>query len=118
MCVREICESFDEIKFHTNVKLEDIINTPDDSDIGYSIEFDLKNTDNIKEKTNQFPFAPVNKKIIPDNFSDYMKTIKPDTYTQFKKLICDWSDKKNCLIQNRMLKFYVKPGMIIDNFMR
>ena len=85
---------YDEIKFDRIVILEDILNTPDDCDIGYFIEVDLKYTDNIKQKTKLFPFAPVNKKIKPDNFSDYMKTIKPNTYTQIKKLICDWSDKK------------------------
>ena len=31
---------FDEFKFHKNVKLEDILNTPDDNDIGYFIEVD------------------------------------------------------------------------------
>ena len=77
---------FDEIKFDQNVKLEDFLNTPDDSGIGYFIEVDLKYPDNIKHKTKNFPFAPVNKKINPDNFNDYMKTIKPDTYTQTKKL--------------------------------
>ena len=41
---------YDEIKFDTNVKLEDILNTPDDSDIGYFIEVDLNYPDNIKEK--------------------------------------------------------------------
>ena len=35
----------------------------------------------------------------------------PDTYTQTKKLICDWSDKKNDLIHYTMLKFYVRHGM-------
>ena len=73
---------YDEIEFDNNVELEDILNTPDDSDIGYFIEVDLKHPDNIKEKTKHFPFAPVNKKINPDDFSDYMKTIIPDTYTQ------------------------------------
>ena len=77
---------YDEIKFDNKAKLEDIINTPDDSDIGYFIEVDLKYPDNKKEKTKHFPFAPVNRKIDPDHFSDYMKTIIPDTYTQNKKL--------------------------------
>ena len=45
-----------------------------------------------------------------------MKTIKPDTYTQTKKLICDWSDKKNYLVHYRMLKFYIRHGMIVDKF--
>ena len=56
----------------------------------------------------------MNKKIIPDDFSDYMKTIKRDTYIQTKKMECDWSDKKNYLIQYRMLKFYVRNFMIVD----
>ena len=105
---------YDEIKFDNNVELEDILNTPDDSDIGYFIEIDLKYTDNRKEKTKHFPFAPVNKKINPDDFSDYMKTIIPDTYTQNKKLICDCSDKKNYLVHYRMLKVYVRHRMIVE----
>ena len=105
---------YDEIKFDNTVKLEDILNCPDGSDIGYFVEVDLKYPDNIKEKTKNFPFAPMNKKINPDKFSDYMKEIKPDTYIQTKKLICDWSDKKNYLVHYRMLKFYIRHGMIID----
>ena len=105
---------YDEIKFDQNVKLEEILNTPDDRDIGYFVEVDLNYPDNIKGKTKYFPFAPVNKKNNPDDFSEYMKEIKPDTYTKTKKLICDWSDKKNYLIHYRMLKFYVRHGMIVD----
>ena len=105
---------YDEIKFNENVELEDILNTPDDSDIGYFVEADLIYPDNIKKKTKKFPFAPVNKKNNPDNFNDYMKEIKPDTFIQTSKLICDWSHKKNYLFQYRMLKFYVRHGMIVD----
>ena len=105
---------YDEIKFDSNIKLEDILNTPDDNDFGYFIEVDIKYPDNIKQKTKSFPFAPENKKINPDNFNDYMKAIKPDNYTSTKKLICDWSDKKNYLVHYRLLKFYIRHGMIID----
>ena len=55
---------YDEIKFDKNIELEDILNTPDDSDIGYFIEVDSKYPDNIKQKTKNFPFAPENKKKI------------------------------------------------------
>ena len=65
---------YDEIKFDKNVKLEDILNTPDDSDIGYFIEVDLKHLDNIKEKTKNFPFCPKNKKVDSNDSSDYMNT--------------------------------------------
>ena len=80
---------YDEIKFDNNVNLEDILNTPDDSDLGYFIEADSIYPDNIKEKTKNFPFAPVNKKINPDIYNDYMKEIKTDTFIQTIKLICD-----------------------------
>ena len=43
-----------------------------------------------------------------------MKTIKPDTHTQTKKLICDWTDKKNYLVHYRMLKFYVRQSMVVE----
>ena len=105
---------FDEIKFDQNIKLEDILNTPNDSDIGYFVEADLTYPDNIKEKTKNFPFAPVNKTTNPDKNNDYMKEIKSDTYIQTKKIIFDWCDKKNYLLHYKMLKFYIKHGMIVD----
>ena len=43
-----------------------------------------------------------------------MKTIEADSYNQAKKLICDGSDKKNYLVHYRMLKFYVRHGMIVE----
>ena len=70
---------YDEIKFNRDVNLEDILNTPDDSDIEYFIEVDLTYPDKIKEKAKNFPFASVNKKINSDNINDCMKEIKPDT---------------------------------------
>ena len=105
---------FDEIKFDNIVTLEDILNTPDDSDIGYFVEIDLTYPNNLKEKTKNFLFAPVNKKINPDDFNDYMKDIRPNTYVQSSKLICDWSDKKNYLVHYRMLKFYIRYGLLVD----
>ena len=105
---------YDESKFDNNVKLEDILNTPDNSDIGYFVEVDLTYPDNIKEKSKNFPFAPENKKINPDNFTTYMNKNKSNTYTQTKNLICDWTDKKNYLIHYRMLKFYVRHGMVVE----
>ena len=96
---------YDEYKFDKNVKLEDILKFPVDSDIGYFIEVDLNYPDNINYKTKIFTFAPENKKINPDNSTDYVIKITPDTYIQTKKLTCDRSDKKNYLVHYRMLKF-------------
>ena len=43
-----------------------------------------------------------------------MNNNKPKNYTESKKLICDWTDKKKYLIHYRMLKFYVRHGMIVE----
>ena len=43
-----------------------------------------------------------------------MKKIKPNSYTNSKKLICDWTDKKNFLVLYSMLKFYVRHGMVVE----
>ena len=94
--------------------LDEILNTPDDADIGYFLEVDLKYPDDIKEKTRYFPFCPENKKIDPNKYNEYMNSIKPENYTKSKKLICDWVDKKKYLIHYRMLKFYVRHGMVVE----
>ena len=94
--------------------LEEMLKTPDDSDIGYFSEVDLKYPDEIKEKTKNFPFCPENKKNDPDKIKDYMNKIKPMNYTKSKKLICDWTDEKKFLIHYRMLKFHVRHGMVVE----
>ena len=43
-----------------------------------------------------------------------MKQIKPKNYAKSNKLICDWTDKKDYLVHYRMLKFYVRHGMVVD----
>ena len=75
-------------------KLEEIINTPDVSDIGFFVEVDIRYPNNIKEKIKRFTFCPENKVIHKDKYNDYMKKIKSRSYTKAKKLICDWTDKK------------------------
>ena len=34
--------------------------------------------------------------------------------TRAKKLKCDWTDKKKYSVHFRMVKFYVRHGMIVD----
>ena len=52
-------------------ELEEISNTPDDSDVGYFIEVVLKYPDNIKQKTKNFPFCPEKKIIHKDESNDF-----------------------------------------------
>ena len=110
---------YDNIKLETdNVCLEEILNTPDDNDIGYFLEVDLEYPYKIRQKTKHFPFAPENKTVSKNDFRPYMKSILPKNYVSHKKLICDWTDKRNYLIHYRMLKFYVRHGMKIKQVHR
>ena len=56
-----------EFKFEADISLNKILNTPDDSDIGYFLEVDLRYPDKIKKKQNIFHFAQKIKKLIPGN---------------------------------------------------
>ena len=105
---------YDNIKFETeNICIEEILNTPDDNDIGYFLEVDIEYPYSIRQKTKNFPFAPENKTISKNDFTPYMQSIMPKNYVSHKKLICDWTDKKKYLIHYRMLKFYIRHGMKI-----
>ena len=80
---------YGEIIFDRNVELEDFVNTPGKSDIGFLIAVDIIYPDEIKEKTKSFPFCPKNKCTDSNNFCVLMKEIKPNDYTKYKKLVCD-----------------------------
>ena len=101
-----------KLKWKKNICLEEILNTPDDNEIGYFIENNLRYSDNKKEK--KIPIWPEKKKINPKKYNDFMNNIIPKIYTKSKKLICDWTDKKKYLILYKMLKFYVRHGMIVE----
>ena len=64
---------YDGIKFVDKVKLEDILKTSDDSEVGYFVEFGLKYPDGIRVKTKNFPFCAENKFSIQDKFTEYGK---------------------------------------------
>ena len=54
-------------------KVDEILITTDDSDIGYFIEVILRFPDSIKRKTKNFPFFPENKFITRENYNECMK---------------------------------------------
>ena len=52
---------YQDLKFDSSTDIETILSTPDNSEIGYFVEVDLKYLDEIKDKTKNFPFCPENK---------------------------------------------------------
>ena len=95
--------------------IQKILNTPDDSKIGYFILVDLYYPDNLKLKTKNFPLCAYKTKSEPIVFSDFMNSIKQVNYRPSPKLMCDQTNKYNYFVHYRLLKFYLKMGMIIIN---
>ena len=65
---------------------EEILNTPDDNEFGYFIEYDLEYPAEIKEKTENFPLCPYQTKADPNLFSEYMNSVKQPNYNQPRNL--------------------------------
>ena len=40
--------------------------------------------------------------------------MKPKNYTKTKKIISDWTGKKNYMVPHKILKFYVRHVMVVD----
>ena len=96
-------------------KIEDILMSSDDSDIGSFAEIHLKYLDDKKQNTINFPFCLEHKIRSQDKFTDDLINIKPDNYTKIIKLFCDWTDKNDYLTHDRLLNFYDRHGMVVEN---
>ena len=75
----------DEIKSGTRVSLEEILNTRDDSDIGYFKEVDLRHPYNRRQKV--FPFHPEKKTLIKVDFNERMKKSNQKNIYHIKKIV-------------------------------
>ena len=117
------------------INLEDVLNTPDDSNIGYSLEVDLHYPDNLHEKHNEYPLAP--EKIRPPLLSEYQKDmLRAELHSQhptwsdmqveknidsrqtLPKLIPNLKDKTKYVVDYRLLKFYVSMGLKVTKVHR
>ena len=102
---------YDENKSDKNVSLKDLLNTPDNSDIGW--KWFEKILWGKKEKK-AVPFCLENKTDPKDEISEFMNEMKANAYTQNTKLIYDWTDKKENLTRYGILKFFDRHGMRVD----
>jgi hypothetical protein len=105
-----------DIKFNTEITIEDILNTADDAEAGYTVEVDLSFPREIRERLKQLPPCPETR--APDEawFSDYQKDLKKRTKSNSKceKLIPHLFEHKNYCIHYRTLKYVVQElGAVI-----
>ena len=98
---------YSDIKINNDIKIEDVIKTPDDADIGYMVEVDISFPPQIHELLKQFVPCPEN--IIPKTewFSEYQKELQLLTHanTKTNKLVAHLYDRENYTLHYRNLKF-------------
>ena len=88
---------YSDIKLNNDILFDDVVNTPDESDIGYMVEVDLSFPKAIHELLKQFVPCPEN--IIPKTewFNEYQNEVQALTNANTKnhKLVAHFYDRKN-----------------------
>ena len=87
---------YEDIKLNTEITIEEILNTTDDAETGYTVEVDLSFPKDIHERLKQLPPCPETR--VPDTkrCSEYQKDLKKRTNSKRKceKLIPHFHEHK------------------------
>ena len=103
--------------WNSTITLQEILETPEDSSVGFFVEVDLKYPQHLHDIHNGLPLAPEKLEIRSSWFSDYAKTFKVQP-NKSAKLVETLFDKKNYVCHYENLKFYVKHGLIVEKLHR
>ena len=64
---------YGDLKLDTTITLEEVLNTADDADVGYTVEVDITFPENIHELVKQYTQLPENLEPKTEWFSEYQK---------------------------------------------
>jgi hypothetical protein len=108
---------YKDIKFNTEITIEEILRTEDDAETGYTVEVDLSFPQEIHERLKQLPPCPETR--VPEEawFSEYQKelNIKTKNKSKCQKLIPHFHEHLNYCSHYRTLKYVVEElGVRID----
>ena len=104
-----MCEylPYSDIKINNDILIDDVLNTSDETDIGYMVEVDLSFPKQIHGLLKQF--VPCPEHITPNKewFSDYQKEVQALTHanTTTTKLVAHVYDRTNYTLHYRNLRF-------------
>jgi len=101
--------------------IEDIINTPDNSDIGYYVEFDMDIPNNLHDYFNDYPPCPEIRTVPTEWLSDYQKDIlklNKSNHAQSSKLLLTLYNKQKYICHYRYLKIIHSLGCKIVKIYR
>ena len=104
------------LQFNTDVTLEDILNTDDNNDVGYTVEVDLHFPEEIHDKLKEYPVRPENTNVKEECLSDYQKQLLKELKmknSKCDKLIPHLHDHNNYVFHHRNLKCVKELGVEI-----
>ena len=104
---------YGDFKWEPNIDLCVILNTPDDSEIGYIVDCDLFYPDSVRIRTEDFPLCPEKRNVKISEFSKFQKECPghPKYTSPIQKIILDVNNKLHYVTHYRNLKFYLKMGL-------
>ena len=74
-----------------------------DEDFGIIYEINIKYNNDLKQKTEVFPYFPENSIQYTEEFTDYQEVNKPNKYKPLEKLMLTLHNKNNYVIKEECL---------------
>ena len=85
------------------------------SNTGYIYTIDIKYSDELKQRTNKYPFFPEKTKACVDQFTDHQNVNKKKGYKPNEKLMLKLTDKVDYVIDGEMLDWYLDHGLKLED---
>ena len=85
------------------------------SNTSYIYTTDIKYSDELKQKTNKYPFFPEKTKACVDQFTDYQNVNKKKGYKPNEKLMLKLTDKVDYVIDGEMLDWYLDHCLKLED---
>ena len=105
----------------SDIPLSEILNTPDDAQVGYFVEVDLSYPTHLHDDHRDFPLAPTKDFVEDAWLSDYQIELKEQhnlPNSKVKKLLQTLFDKEKYVVHYKLLKLYVDLGLIVKKLYR
>ena len=97
------------------IKVCDLVYTSSSSTKGYIYTIDVKYNDDLKQKTNKYPFFPEKTRANIGQFTDYQNVNKKKGYKPNEKLMLKLTDKVDYVNDGEMLDWYLASGLKLED---
>jgi hypothetical protein len=101
-------------------EVPNILEIPEDSSIGYTLEVDLEYPKELHKTYTAYPLTPENLEVSAEEMSEYQQNLIKNLghYTKTKKLVPNLNNKTHYILHYRALQCYLKLGMRITKIHR